>query len=85
MSKAKLITQVHRISYDEIIDSLDIGSVIYPKYLTVPGSGHRHTQFLKKYQRLLRRARNRYLIFGTDDKITARNIDIIVTFQQRAV
>ncbi len=34
VSKAKLITQVHRISYDEIIDSLDIGSVIYPKYLT---------------------------------------------------
>ncbi|MCM1212317.1 MAG: Trk system potassium transporter TrkA [Blautia sp.] len=34
MTKAKLITHVHRISYDEIIDSLDIGSVIYPKYLT---------------------------------------------------
>ena len=34
MTKAKLITNVHRISYDEIIDSLDIGSVIYPKYLT---------------------------------------------------
>lgn len=34
MSKAKLITHVHRISYDEIIDSLDVGSVIYPKYLT---------------------------------------------------
>lgn len=34
MTKAKLITHVHRISYDEIIDSLDIGSIIYPKYLT---------------------------------------------------
>lgn len=34
VSKAKLITHVHRISYDEIIDSLDIGSVVYPKYLT---------------------------------------------------
>lgn len=34
LSKAKLITHVHRISYDEIIDSLDVGSVIYPKYLT---------------------------------------------------
>ena len=34
LTKAKLITNVHRISYDEIIDSLDIGSVIYPKYLT---------------------------------------------------
>ena len=34
VTKAKLITNVHRISYDEIIDSLDIGSVIYPKYIT---------------------------------------------------
>ena len=34
VSKAKLITHVHRISYDEIIDGLEIGSVIYPKYLT---------------------------------------------------
>lgn len=34
VSKAKLITHVHRISYDEIIDGLNIGSVIYPKYLT---------------------------------------------------
>ena len=33
-SKAKLITKVHRISYDEIIENLNIGSVIYPKYLT---------------------------------------------------
>ena len=34
VSKAKLITKVHRIAYDEIIDSLGIGSVIYPKYIT---------------------------------------------------
>lgn len=34
VTKAKLITNVHRISYDEIINSLDIGSVVYPKYLT---------------------------------------------------
>ncbi len=34
VTKAKLITNVHRISYDEIIDGLDIGSVIYPRYLT---------------------------------------------------
>ena len=34
LTDAKLITLVHRISYDEIIDSLDIGSIIYPKYLT---------------------------------------------------
>lgn len=34
ISKAKLITRVHRIAYDEIIEELDLGSVIYPKYLT---------------------------------------------------
>jgi len=34
LSKAKLITNVHRVSYDEIIDELEIGSVIYPKYIT---------------------------------------------------
>lgn len=34
VSKAKLITKVHRIAYDEIIDELGIGSVIYPKYIT---------------------------------------------------
>ena len=33
-TKAKLITKVHRISYDEIVDNLDVGSVIYPKYIT---------------------------------------------------
>lgn len=34
ISKAKLITKVHRIAYDEIIEELDLGSVIYPKYIT---------------------------------------------------
>lgn len=34
ISKAKLISKVHRISYDEIIDSLDVGSIVYPKYTT---------------------------------------------------
>lgn len=33
-SKAKLITKVNRIAFDDIIDVLDIGSVIYPKYIT---------------------------------------------------
>lgn len=32
--KAKLITKVHRVNYDEIIGSMGIGSVIYPKYIT---------------------------------------------------
>ncbi len=33
-SKAKLVTKVNKIAFDDIIDRLDIGSVIYPKYLT---------------------------------------------------
>lgn len=33
-SKAKVVTKVNRISYDHIIDQLDLGSVIYPKYIT---------------------------------------------------
>lgn len=34
LSKAKLITRVHRISYDDIINKLDLGSIVYPKYVT---------------------------------------------------
>ena len=34
ISKAKNVTKVHRIEYDEIIDSLDLGSVLYPKNIT---------------------------------------------------
>ncbi|MCI8483183.1 MAG: Trk system potassium transporter TrkA [Lachnospiraceae bacterium] len=34
VSKAKTITKVHRIAYDEIIDSMDLGSVLYPKNIT---------------------------------------------------
>lgn len=34
IAKAKLITQVHRIAYDELIAELNLGSVIYPKYIT---------------------------------------------------
>ena len=33
-SSAKLVTKVNRLAFDEIIERLDIGSVIYPKYLT---------------------------------------------------
>ena len=33
-SKAKAIAKVNRIAFTDIIDSLDIGSVVYPKYLT---------------------------------------------------
>ena len=34
ISKAKLITKVNRMSFDNILDQLDLGSVIYPKYIT---------------------------------------------------
>ncbi len=34
LSKAKLITRVHRVSYDDIIEKLELGSIIYPKYIT---------------------------------------------------
>ena len=34
VSKAKTITKVHRIDYDEIIEKLDLGSVLYPKNIT---------------------------------------------------
>lgn len=33
-SNAKLVTKVNRISFDHILDQLDLGSVIYPKYIT---------------------------------------------------
>ena len=32
-SNAKVITRIHRVSYDEILDSMDVGSIIYPKYI----------------------------------------------------
>ncbi|MBR5468662.1 MAG: Trk system potassium transporter TrkA [Firmicutes bacterium] len=34
VSKAKLITKVHRVTYDKIIDNLEIGSVVYPKNIS---------------------------------------------------
>ena len=33
-SDAKLVTKINRLEFDDIIENLDIGSVIYPKYLT---------------------------------------------------
>ena len=33
-SKGKLITKVNRMSFDNILDQLDLGSIIYPKYIT---------------------------------------------------
>ena len=34
VSQAKVITKINRINFNEVIDSLDLGSVIYPKYIT---------------------------------------------------
>lgn len=33
-SNAKLVAKVNRIAFNDVVDSLDIDSVIYPKYLT---------------------------------------------------
>ena len=33
-SKGKLITKVNRMSFDNILDQLDLGNIIYPKYIT---------------------------------------------------
>lgn len=33
-SSAKVVTKVNRLAFDEIIDSMDLGSIIYPKYIT---------------------------------------------------
>ena len=33
-SKAKVITKINRISFDSVIDSLELGSIIYPKHVT---------------------------------------------------
>lgn len=33
-SKAKLITKVNRIAFEDVIDSMNLGSIIYPKLIT---------------------------------------------------
>lgn len=33
-SGAKTVTKINRLAFDEIVESLDIGSVVYPKYIT---------------------------------------------------
>ena len=35
ISNAKLVAKVNRLAFDDVIDNLDIGSVIYPKYITL--------------------------------------------------
>lgn len=34
LSHAKVVVKVNRLAFDDVIDSLDLGSVIYPKYIT---------------------------------------------------
>ena len=34
ISKAKIITKINKINFKEVIDQLDLGSVIYPRYIT---------------------------------------------------
>ena len=34
ISKTKLVAKVNRLPYTDVIDQLDLGSVIYPKYIT---------------------------------------------------
>ena len=34
VSNAKVITKINRIAFREVISSLDLGSVIYPRYIT---------------------------------------------------
>ncbi len=34
VSNAKVVTKINRITFDTVIDKLDLGSVIYPKYIT---------------------------------------------------
>lgn len=33
ISKAKVVTKINRIAFNQVIDNLDLGSVIYPKYI----------------------------------------------------
>ncbi|MDD3218947.1 MAG: Trk system potassium transporter TrkA [Lachnospiraceae bacterium] len=33
-SKAKIVTKINRISFDDIINTFNLGSLIYPKYIT---------------------------------------------------
>ncbi len=34
VSKAKLVTKINRFTFREVINSLDLGSVVYPRYIT---------------------------------------------------
>lgn len=43
VSHAKVVTNIHRVNYDKIIKTMDIGSIIYPKNIT--------TEYIIRYVR----------------------------------
>ena len=45
-SKAKIVTKVNRISFDDIIHNFNLGSLIYPKYITA--------EYILRYVRAMR-------------------------------
>ena len=47
-SKAKLVTKINRLEFDDILSSFDLGSIIYPKYMTC--------DFVVQYVRALQNA-----------------------------
>ena len=34
LSKAKVVTKINRVNYKQVINNLDLGSLVYPKYIT---------------------------------------------------
>lgn len=34
ISKAKVVTKINRVNYKQVINNLDLGSLVYPKYIT---------------------------------------------------
>ncbi|MDO5292303.1 MAG: Trk system potassium transporter TrkA [bacterium] len=44
-TRGKIITKVNRIKFDEVIDSLNLGSIVYPKYIT--------SQYILQYVRAM--------------------------------
>ena len=70
-SSAKLITKVNRLEFDDITDGLDIGSVIYPKYIT--------SDSIVQYVRALRNAAGnnvKTLYRILDDRVEALEFDV---------
>ena len=70
-SKAKIVTKVNKISFDEIVDNMELGSVIYPKYLT--------SEYIVRYVRAMQNSigsnvETMYKMFG--DRVEALEFQI---------